>query len=484
MTSIGVEVTTSLRSGPSNPGVTSGRLHIAGLTQSGPVGKGVIVRSLAQYLATFGDRTAYSSAMFDTARLFFEEGGSELVVSRVVGPGASRGALTLKDSLDVDTVRVEAIDPGTASASLSVEVIESGATFDAIVRRDGDVISRFVGLSSPADFVSKAATSPYISVTSLGSATAAPGDNPAAIAPTSLAEGADDRAEITTAHVIGALEAAGSLAAGGAVAAPGYTVDTIGTQLAAHAKAGKKIALLAVAPGSTQAEAIAAAEAFADSGDGDAAGIFYPSLIVPDGGGTRVVGPEGYVAAVRAKAHRDVGAWQAPAGDRARTRWALGTDVAVDTAGNNLLNDAGVNGIVTTGVKVRLYGYASLSADVDNLGMLTARDVLNNLAINVTAALEPYVFGNLDGRRHLLGFIESAVTGVLDPIAKRDGFYAATDEEGNELDPGYRVVVDTSLNTVGTARDNKVVVNVGVRLSPSAQLIQVEIIKVALGASV
>ncbi|QIN94343.1 tail sheath protein [Arthrobacter phage Abba] len=484
MASIGVEVTTSLRSGPSNPGVTSGRFHVAGLTQFGPINKGVVVRSLAQYLATFGDRTPYSSAMFDTARLFFEEGGSELVVSRVVGPAATRGSITLKDTAGVDTVKIEAVDPGAASASLSVEVTESGDTFGVIIRRDGDVIVRFVGLTSPSDFVSKAATNQFVNVTSLGSATAAPGDNPDTVAPVTLTVGTDDRASVTIEHVIAALEAAGSLAAGGAVAAPGYTVDTIGAQLAAHAKASKKIALLAVEPGATRADVIASATAFGDNADGDAAGIFYPSLIVPDGGGTRVVGPEGYVAAVRAKAHRDVGAWQAPAGDRARTRWALGTDVPVDVASNNLLNDARVNGIVSTGINVRLYGYASLAIDVDNMGMLTARDVLNNLAIGVSAALEPYVFGNLDGKRHLLGFIESAVTGVLDPIAKRDGFYSASDEEGNEIDPGYRVVVDTSLNTVGTARDNKVVVNVGVRLSPSAQLIQVEIIKVALGASV
>jgi hypothetical protein len=482
MTAIGVQVTTKLSSGPSNTGTQSGRLHVAGLTEFGPVGKAVIVDSIAKYIAIFGNRTAYSSNLFDTARLYFEEGGNELVVSRATGPAAAKGSLTLKDSALVNTVKIEASDPGAHSTALTVQVASNGATFDVTIRRDGAIISTYLGVTSPADLVQRAATNPFVTVTSLGSVTAAPGDNPAALAATPLAAGTDDRANATAAQVIAALDA-GTGAEGGAVAAPGYSVSQIGSLLADHAARKGKVALLALPATATVAEAKAAAAALANDPNGAYAGVFYPHLIIPDGGATRTISPEGYVAAVRARAHRDVGFWQVPAGDRARTRWVLGTNVTIDIDANNSLGDALVNGIVTSGSNVRLYGWQSLSADRENLGMLTARDALNNLTQSVKTILEPFVFDTNDSKGHLRSYIESAVVGVLDPIAKRNGFYALT-VDGQELDPGYKVSVDTSLNPLTAQAENKVVVAVSIRLSPTAQLIQVEIIKVPLAGTV
>jgi hypothetical protein len=483
MTSIGVQVTTKLSSGPSNVGTPSGRLHIAGLTAYGPADKSTTLDSIAKFEAVYGGRTAYSSNAYDTARLYFEEGGNELVMSRVVGPAATKGALTLKDSADVNTVKVEAKDPGAHSSDYTVQVTSNGGTFDVTVRRSGVALVTWAGLTSPADFVQKAATSPYVTVTSLGSVTAAPGDNPKTLAATALTAGTDDRASVTAQHHIDALNK-GTGAEGGAVAVPGYTVTQIGSLLAAHAAAKGKIAILALPATTTPDEAVAAAAGLAADPNGAYAGIFYPHLIIPDGGATRTISPEGYVAAVRARAHRDTGFWQVPAGDRAKTRWALGTNVQVDTTINDTLAAAYVNGIATTGTSVRLYGWQSLSTDRENLGLLTARDALNNLTLSVKQVLEPFVFSTNDGRGHLRGYVESAVVGVLDPIAKRNGFYALLDADDQEIDPGYKVVVDEALNPITAAAENKVVVALSVRLAPTAQLIQVEIIKVPLAGTV
>jgi hypothetical protein len=483
MTSIGVQVTTKLSSGPSNVGTPSGRLHIAGLTAYGPADRGVVLDSIAKFEALYGGRTAYSSNAYDTARLYFEEGGNELVMSRVVGPAATKGALTLKDSADVNTVKVESKDPGAHSTDYTVQVTNNGSTFDVTIRRAGTALVTYTGLTSPADFVQKSATNAYVTVTSLGSVTAAPGDNPKTLAATALSAGTDDRAAVTAQHHIDALDA-GAGAEGGAVAVPGYTVAQIGTLLLAHAAAKGKIALLAVPATSTPDEAAAAAAGLANDPNGAYGGIFYPHLIIPDGGATRTISPEGYVAAVRARAHRDTGFWQVPAGNRAKTRWVLGTATPIDTTINDTLAESLVNGIVTTNSNVRLYGWQSLSTDRDNLGLLTARDALNNLTLQVKAALEPFVFETNDGKGHLRSYVESAVVGVLDPIAKRDGFYALLDDDEQEIDPGYRVVVDEALNPITAQAENKVVVSMSVRLSPTAQLIQVEIIKVPLAGTV
>ncbi|UKH48301.1 tail sheath protein [Arthrobacter phage Lilmac1015] len=483
--SIGVEITTSLRSGPSNPGRGSGRFHIPAVTEKGPTATTPVVRSLAQYESIFGGRTAYSSTAYDSVRLFFEEGGSEVAVTRVVGPNAAVGSLTLNDraGAPLPTLRIDAVDPGAHSATTSVEVANNGSNFDIIVRNGTDIVQRFTNLTSPADAVDAAYRSPFVRIVNLGSATAAPQNNPAVIAATPLIAGSDDRAAITAETVIAALDAAGDVAPGGIVAAPGYTADVIGEDLLAHARRTNKVAALSMDADATVAEVKAAAAVLSTGPDAAYGGLFYPHLVVPDGSRSRTVSPEGYVAAVRARAHLAVGFWQVPAGERALTRWATDTTSPFDEIVNNDLALGLVNGIAVTSGRIRLYGWSSLSSDRDDLGLLSARDVLNNLAVGIKARLAPHVFSTIDGRGHMLAFVRSDVVGYLDPIASAGGFYARIVDDV-PIDPGYSVTVDESINTVESLARNEVNVSVAVRLSPTAQLIKAEIIKVALEATV
>ena len=113
VTRIGVNTATAIQSSRSNPGTPSGRYQIAGVTAQGPTGSRV-VRSLGEFVSVYGPRTAYSTHMHDAAALFFSEGGSELVVTRVVGPAATRDSVTIKDTAAApkDVVKVEALAPG------------------------------------------------------------------------------------------------------------------------------------------------------------------------------------------------------------------------------------------------------------------------------------------------------------------------------------------------------------------------------------
>lgn len=483
---IGVEIATSLRSGPSNPGTASGRFHIVGVTEKGPVGTSPVLRSIAQFESVYGVRTPYSADVYDAARLFWEEGGSEVVVTRVVGASAARGSLSLKDraATPLDTIKIEAADPGSHSSALTIEVVDAGTNvFSVILRLDGEILQRFVGLTSPAAFVEAAYRNPYIVVTNAGSASTVPTNNPAPIAPTPLVAGTDDRAGITAADVVAAADAAGDVAPGGAIAAPGYTATAIGALLLAHAAATNKVALLALDVDATVAEAISAAASLSAGENGSYGGLFYPHLVVPDGARTRTVSPVGYVAAVRSRAHLQTGYWQVPAGERAATRWAVDTVTPVDTILNNTLADGLVNGIAKTAGRIRLYGWASLSADRENLGLLSVRDVLNNLTVAVGAVAEPHVFAGIDGRGYMFAKLRSDVVGVLDPIARAGGFYAKIDGD-TQIDPGYSVTVDSSINTIESLNRGEVRIAIAVRLAPAAQLIRAEIIKVALSASV
>ena len=146
---IGVNVTTSVRTGPSNASAPSGRFIIAGLSERGPVNTPSIVRSLAQFESVFGVRTPYNGAAYDSARLFWEEGGGELVFVRVAGDAAAPASLQ-----DDSGLVLTAASPGawgneveaymTASGGGMVKVVMNGRqemksiTIDKSVLESGD----------------------------------------------------------------------------------------------------------------------------------------------------------------------------------------------------------------------------------------------------------------------------------------------------------------------------------------------------------
>lgn len=481
-TNIGVEVTTGLRAGPSNPGSPEGILQIAGLTAQGPVDSSTLVTSLAQYIVTYGGRTPYASNMLDTARLFFEEGGSELLVSRAVGPLASAGSLQLKDTLDQATVEITAKHPGSYSSDLTVSVKNEGTTFTLTVAFGDETVGIYRNITSISELVQRGSFNSYVNITDLGSASASPANLPATIPVTPLSAGSDDRENVTATHIVKALETADEVAAGGAVAAPGYTADVIGEALVDYANRTETVALLSAHQDAGEAEVISLATEMSMNTVGEYAGLFYPHVVIPDGSGSRVVSPEGYVAAVRARAFLEEGFWQVPAGDRALMRWATGTNKPVNTEANNRLSAGLVNGIVTSSGRIRLYNWSSLSRDRENMALLSARDVMNNLSVQLKAALEPFVFSTLDGKGWLLSNVEAAAIGVFDPIAQAGGFYALMNGD-EEIDPGYKVVVDATNNTLETGAQNTLIVDSAIRLSPTAALIKAQIVKVPLAAA-
>ncbi|MDZ5076736.1 hypothetical protein [Nesterenkonia sp. HG001] len=485
---IGVELTSGVRSGPTNTGTPSGILHLAGLAEKGPTSRAVTVRSFATYTRLYGDRAPYAGNLFDAARLFFEEGGSELLVSRVVGPAASAASVDLLTPDDGEgggqepVARIQANDFGGFANQWSVRVEQDDETYTVqILDGDDEVLAAWRGIDSVEELVTRSATSTVVTITSLtedsGSLLLETGDF-------DLQDGDDDRESIGTEDVIDALHKAGTDGEGGAVAVPGYPADVIGGQLADYASSSRKIALLSADADATLGEVQSLAAELQSSIDGQYAGLFFPHVTIPDGNASRVVSPEAFVAALRARAFSTGQFWSIPAGvQRGRARWVVGTATPISADLNDQLDEAHVNGIQTNGSRIYLNNWASLAVDRDNFEFLSARDVLNNLKVQIQRVLEPFVWETIDGRGHLLSDIEGAVTSILSPIANQNGFYAATDSEGEELDPGYRVLVDATNNSTETAADNRVQVDVSVRLSPAAKLIQVEIVKVALGAA-
>ncbi|WNM67065.1 tail sheath protein [Gordonia Phage Schomber] len=476
----GVNVTTSVKNGPSTPlRAASGQAFFVGLAERGPSDRAALIRGLADYQAVFGRRPAYGY-LYDTVKTFFDEGGEQCYVTRVVGVDATRGTVTLKDRATPtagDTLRVDAANPGAWSSNLRVRV-EAGSVADSVkisVVLNGDVVESQNNLTTPAQIAQKFYASQFVTVTNLGSTAAGALALPA-VGETALSAGDDLRGAIQTENYVEALDNFTEGLGDGAVAIPGVGAG-VHEGIVAHCKANRRIALLSVLDNASNADLSQAVA----SVDDDCAGLFAPWVQVNDGaGGIRNAPPEGFVAACRARAHDRVGPWRAPAGEMGIAQSLLGLSREYTKAEAESLDDGRVSVIRRVAGTVRLYGWRSLSTDEDNYTYLSARDILNRLVVESEKRLEQYVFATIDAKNQLLTSINAELVGIVEPIRQAGGLYENNDINGQQIDPGYLVETGNSVNSQQSLAKNEVHARLSVRLSPTGALISLDIVKVSL----
>lgn len=486
---VGVQVGTALAPGGGGTDSTDPTTYFpAGLTERGSATAPVLVRSLAEAVDLLGTRQAYGAIIDDLTTFFGEAGPSgRAYVARVVGAAATVGTLTLNDraAAPLATLRVDANSPGAWSANTTVEVRNGtlANTYDLLVYYKGALVERFNGLSSPADAVTATVTSGYVVVTNLGSATAAPNNNPAAVGPTALSAGNDDRGSVTSGSYVSALARFNADLGPGIVAIPGQPASAVGTGLISHASANGRIAALAPALGTSTAGASAAAQSLRSVGGNESGGLFYPWVQIPDGaGGVRTISPEGFVAGRRADTITRFGTFRAPAGQQGRARFVVGLEQTLTTDQVNSLSDDAVNVLRIVAGQPRLYGWRSLSLDLANFRFLNGQDLLNELRSRAQQVLEPYVFAPIDGRGLLFSAISTDLTSLVAPIADAGGLYA--NPNGTQPDPGYRVDTGPTVNTPTTIARGEVRAVLNLRISPVGELIRVTLVKVPLSGNV
>lgn len=476
----GVQVTTSVKNGPSTPlRAASGQAFFVGLAERGPSKEAVLVRGLADYESVFGPRPAYGF-LYDTIKTFFDEGGEQAYVTRVVGPDATAGTATLKDRATPtagDTLTFNAASAGSWSGRMKI-VVEDGSINNTVkisILLDGDLVETQNNLASPEQIVSKFRTSVYVDVLNAGSTAASPLNLPAKGTFTVTA-GDDLRGAIQTQNYTDALKNFVEGFGDGAVAIPGVG-PAVHEAIVLHCKQNNRVALLSHNDGASEVELSQAVSAI----NSDYAGMFTPWVQVNDGaGGIRNAPPEGYVAACRARAHDTVGAWRAPAGGMGVATSILGVAKEYTKAESERLDAGRVSVIRRVAGTIRLYGWRSLSADDTNYGFLSARDLLNRLVVESSARLEQYVFATIDSKNQLLSAINAEIVGIVEPIRKSGGLYEKTDENGQEIDAGYLVETGSSVNSVQSLNNNIVRARLSVRLAPTGAMVSLDIVKVGL----
>lgn len=507
----GITVTTGVRVGPTGVDTApASTLFIVGTAERGPVNAPRQIVSVNQFETIYGGYTS-STTLHDSVKTFFEEGGSRCYVQRVLAGTPTAASYVINDGAGTpdDVMTLRAANPGVwgnsaagppAKDGLKVTVTATGSTFSLVVTYKGETI--FSGGPYQNEVLADGSTkygkqfaaeeingNTYLSnfiTAEVGSSTALP------LAVTgALFTGGVDGTSVAASDVVANLAKFDYDLGAGAVAAPGWNGTTVWNGLRDHAADNRRIALCAFQPGTTSANAILAADDYwgTDSTSktkGSYMAFYWPSVKVPDGfGGTRDQSPEAFVAACRARAFRQAGAWRAAAGEIATARYVTGLYEEVSRTTADTLDANRVNAVRTIAGAVRVYGARSVSADETNWRYITYRDTLNYVTSQAEAALEPLVFSPIDGRGNLFGQVEAILTGIMEPIRASGGVYEGFDPNtGDQTDNGYSVVCSSLNNPTALLAAGQVTAEIGARVSPIADQINVTITKSALNATV
>jgi len=247
-------------------------------------------------------------------------------------------------------------------------------------------------------------------------------------------------------------------------------------ELLAHAGTNNRIALLDPDPADLTAAGLETlATGLASDPNARYAALFAPAAIVPGvaGGTTRTV----LYSAVEAGIMARNSAAQSPnvpaAGVNGLSRFAIDLAATYTDAEREALNTAGVNIARNIYGQVETYGYRTLAPE--STGWLSLGNARLNMEIvaKAEAVGERFVFTQIDGRRVRIGQFGAELSSMLVPYYEAGSLYGASAQEAFYVDVGPAVNTDESI------ANGELHAVIGVRMSPFAEYVVIEIVKVA-----
>ena len=464
---------------------------VVGYSPWGPVDLPRVVTSWSDYVRQFGGFDA-NSFLDDFCHVFFNIfPGKQAWVVRVVGAAAAKATKTLNDraGTPLPTLRVDAKYP-SSKVDLKVTV-EAGTaansvklTFRSVFLNRKEVFDNIKIDQASIDRINQG--SKLVDVTNLNSATVAPNNLPALAAETALTGGSDDFAGINVARYIGTdngttksgLQAFKDEQLGtGQVAIPGITDATVHAALIAHSTTFHRLGLLDPPLGSDK-QAVMDIRALHGTWYG---AIYWPWVEMLDfeGSGLRkFYPPSAFAAGACARADREIGTHKAPA--NYEILGALGVERAsngqsqTDDSTRDLLNGKDINVITPLpeqGVKV--YGERVMTGD-PRVQMVHEIRVLNLFYYSAKIGYQWAPFQVVDGQGRL--FRDLVATGVsfLRP------YWEAGALHGRKPEDSFVVIADSSNNPPEELDAQRVHVQWGVKISPTAEQVIINIDNVRL----
>lgn len=486
--------------------INTGTAFYVAQTPRGWTKKPRACRSMVDVENFFGSRQV-ATYFWDWAETFFQEGGTELFLSRAVHSDAVAGKIILTDTngtpkkvLNVEAGSQGEAEPGAWSGSaglkLKVEIVNTTGppeTFVIKVFAGTTLLEESPSLESLAAAVGWAnATSNYIKL-SLGSqAGEATAKLPKTLASTELTESAaSDGSAVTDADYKEALTRITKEYGPGQVAMETGNAGTTTRQvyLLEHAALNNRFALLDGADTPTVATLVAQAVALYGASvvvngvttkarrfgqlfaPWDVAPGLVPSTL-------RTVPPSARQAAACAQVDALGNPNRSAAGARGTASWIADLSQVAWTDQQRLeLNNAGVtvsrrrfgNAIATWGLRT----LADQTTDTEWSMAPNVRCVMAMTAL-VERAMEAYEFDQVDGFGTALGKIQGDLNEIASSFGRKGALYGKTPQEMWTVNAGE------ALNPPAALREGKVTVEIAFRSSPGAEQINVRLVKVPI----
>lgn len=258
--------------------------------------------------------------------------------------------------------------------------------------------------------------------------------------------------------------------------------ETAHTALLTHAEENNRIALLDLADDADAADLITATDALNGLVNASWGGAFAPWVRIPGltPSTTRLVPYAAIQAALISKSDRTNTANVPAAGANGEATYALSAERSWTDDDREDLNVAGVNVAIDVFGALRTYGYRTLvdpaGPDAQWLSLANAR-----LRMQITAEAErigeAFIFSQIDGRKQKISEFAGALTGMLSRLYDAGALFGETPDDAYIVDTGEAV------NTEETLADNQLKAVLAVRMSPFAELVTIEIVKVPITES-
>lgn len=503
----GVAVSSRSSSPPLGAPTDTSVAFMAGEATQGPLAPTEIT-SLDQFTVVYGARLA-SSYLYDSVEAFLREGGSSCYVSRLVdgaiaakiaaptlGAGAtvtanSPGAFANGWQLVVAAATMttfsggdEEDDGGSAPPPASPEAPSPRLTFPKatgtpftaqLLAGDGSVLQQSLQLYTTDDLAAWLGSQQYATLTGHTA-------GQALVALTlTLAGGADGTLPVADPDALAAtLDAIPSELGPGQVLAPGKTDPEMQAAVLAHASTRNRVALLDAPQGADVPTLIAQAGAMRGAAEDRYGALVAPWATVPGiaRGSTRVIPWSPIQAGLIARLDAQTGnANRAAAGEFGQSYFALGLTQTFSDADRQTLLYAGVNTARVRYGNVRGYGFRTLSDENGTNGQWVQ---LNWARLNMQIVAqsqeigEHYVFSQIDGRGLTIAAFGGDLTGMLKVLYDDGALY------GDAVEDAFVVNVSSSVNTLETISDGQLLAVLSVKMSPHAELVEIDIVKVEL----
>ena len=494
---IGVNVTTTELPPASGNQYNTAAAFMVGVGDWGPVGSAVSCLSINDVTNAIGPRSTSNSTLWDSADVFFREGGGTLYLSRVVGATTTAASLTLNDSAAHPTVTFTAKYPGAYANTLGLAVTVASSNYTvSLLDSNGNTLEAhgpFTTAGGNAPLL--ASTSPYgtfTQATGTGSTSAAP----AALTGSggSLVGGADNHASAALSNWQTSLGAFTPALGPGQVSAPGQTNSTLSgiwTALGVHAETNNRVAICDMRDQQTSGTLISDLGAFGSTAVAAYCGFWAGQVIVPSSintpGVTRTVPASAVISALCARADASGNPNLAAAGDSYPLNFVssfTGVNGAplygqsdIDT-----LNAAGINTWNTVFQVPQNYGFFSAIPQTVDTIFYQFNHARLQMALFADSQVigQPFVFSQIS-QSDLAAFSSDLASQLQDYVNLGA---ISTIAPGGATDQGFTVDTGASVNTAATMAAGQLNANVSYRPAPFAQLVDIQLAAVPVTANI